>query len=90
MTETLRLRCLRCGDWCEHSLWEACQIELCGPCNAKADAIILDAEDLDVGFARHDRWSARWQKAPASHPTKVALKAAWNAWEMDQSLREPF
>lgn len=78
MTETLRLRCLRCGDWHEREVGDHYWPELCHRCAYKGVDLMFKQ-----GHAAYDRWLARWMKAPANHPTNVALNAAWARWMTD-------
>lgn len=81
MTETLRLRCLRCGDWHEREAGDAHFPELCARC-VDFGLCVLSWK----GSAAFSRWHARWEKAPANHPTRVALREAWARWEAENDF----
>jgi hypothetical protein len=77
--ETLRLRCLRCGEWEWMDPFELYGWGLCAWCWSKHPDVYPDA-------GRFNRWCARYQKAGPKHPTWRALAAAFDAG--DTSLED--
>jgi hypothetical protein len=68
---SIRLRCLRCGDWAEMDPTATHSFGLCDPCGE--------------WIRRRVRAWGRWVEAPAfhvrNHPTYKALSAALDALE---------
>jgi hypothetical protein len=77
MTSTLRLRCMRCGDWHEREATDPYLPELCHPCFYRVTDGI--AEDRWPG--RFERYLARYRKGEEKHPTFRTLKATWAGME---------
>jgi hypothetical protein len=69
---SLRLRCIRCGDWDEMDPTDAYGWGLCIPCVGK-----FPFPDDTAGWRR---WF-RWMKGINGHPTQKALSAALEALE---------
>lgn len=66
---TMRLRCMRCGNWTDLDPLEMYGWGLCGNCWDKHPDLLPNAR------AFH-RWMERWQKSGPAHPTWTALSAA--------------
>jgi len=76
---TLRLRCLRCGDWAEMDPEETAGWGLCYGCYSMEPGLQVRHGKWDSGANR--RWNARWQRDMERHPTYKALSAALDALE---------
>lgn len=72
-TETLRMRCLRCGEWHESAVDDPYLPLICHPCFTKGTDILF----ADGSASRFNRWCARWEKGQERHPAFLALEAAW-------------
>jgi hypothetical protein len=71
---TLRLRCIRCGDWDEMDPTEMYGWGLCSNCWSRHPDLISDPRPFL-------RWMDRWQRGMERHPTYKALSAALDALE---------
>lgn len=73
-TESLRLRCVRCGDWHSREVGDPYLPEICGACFSK----MLEYADRYRNFNDAiSRYIARFQHGTERHPTMIALKEAW-------------
>lgn len=77
---TLRLRCVRCGDWDEMEPDQMYGWALCSSCWRKASEVLDSGIDEKRVRAFH-RLMDRWQRNVESHPTYRALTAALDALE---------
>lgn len=73
---TLRLRCIRCGDWDEMDPLVYFTLGLCGTCTTRVMAVWDSLEPSKL-----HRWCVRWRRDQERHPTYRALAAALDAME---------
>lgn len=78
---TLRLRCIRCGEFHEINVFEEKMAEICAACFSKGADILFAPGPRFRQQQRFLRWCGRWQKGMTRHPTHKALTAALDALE---------
>jgi len=72
--ETVRLRCVRCGDWHEREVGDPYLPELCARCLSR---MLEHANQYSDYAGALIRYVDRFRRGTGRHPTVLALKAVW-------------